>query len=66
MQCFISEVLFNRSVPFLGMKRVLLIFIAWVILEKVNAILDLVIIMIINGIVADIVSKIIRFVLPFM
>ena len=66
MQCFISEVLFNRNVLFLGMKRVLLIFIAWVILEKVNAILDLVIIMIINGIVADIVSKIIRFVLPFM
>ena len=63
MQCFISEVLFNRSVLFLGVKRVILIFIAVVILENVNVILELVTI---NAIVADIVSKIIRFVLPFM
>ena len=38
MQCFISEVLFNRSVLFLGVKRVILIFIAVVILENVNVI----------------------------
>ena len=63
MQCFISAVLINRSVlKRTVLKRVLLIFIAWLILEKVNVILDLVTI---NWIVGDIVNKIIRFVFPF-